>query len=264
MRLNLQNLMSYFLACTFLMKNLITMKRNALLNSLMIWLGILLIASFLSQANAANSSAPAIKETRNVGSFKSLEVSGAFEVYLVQGSQEEVIIEADDDLIDRIVTKVSGDELEIYVKGTVRSFKKMKAYITFRELSEIEISGAVQLAGGNAMQFDRLDLDLSGACDVQLDMEANKLNLDLSGASKLELNGTVDQIDADCSGASKIYLEGLKARSVYFESSGASTAVLWVTDYLNIEGSGASTIRYKGEPKTLNVESSGATTVKKI
>ncbi|HOI31465.1 MAG: DUF2807 domain-containing protein [Bacteroidales bacterium] len=240
------------------------MKRNALLNSLMIWLGIMLIASLLSQTNASVLPAPVAKETRNVGNFTSLDISGAFEVFLVQGSTTEVVVEADEDIIDRIITKVDDHELNIYLKGTVRSFKKMKVYITFNELEGIDLSGAVQLTGGNNLQFNRLDLELSGACDVAFDLEAQIIDLDLSGASKLKLNGNVENIKAECSGASKLHLVDLKAAHIDFDSSGASTAEFWVTESLNVDGSGASNVRYKGEPKTLNVNSSGATTVKKF
>jgi hypothetical protein len=240
------------------------MKRNVLLNSLMIWLGIILIASVLSQASAAVLPASVVKETRDISAFTRLDISGAFEVFLVQGNTSELIIEADEEIIDRIVTRVSGGELEIFVKGTIRSHKTMKAYITFKELSEIELSGAVNLDGGNVMQFDKLDLELSGSCEVVVEMEAKSLDLDLSGASKLTIDGVVGFLDADCSGACKLYLAGLKATTVNFDCSGASTAEFWVTESLDVEGSGASNVHYKGEPKTVNVNTSGASSVKKI
>jgi hypothetical protein len=240
------------------------MKRNVLLNSLMIWLGIVLIASVLSQANAAVLPAQAIKETRDISAFTKLDISGAFEVFLVQGNTHELIIEADEDIMDKIVTRVSGGELEIFVKGTIRSYKTMKAYITFNALSEIELSGAVNLEGGNVMQFDKLDLELSGACEVVAELEANRLDLDLSGASKLTIDGVVGYLDADCSGACKLYLADLKATTVDFDCSGASSAEFWVTESLDVEGSGASNVRYKGEPKTVNVNTSGASSVKKF
>lgn len=240
------------------------MKRNALLNSLMIWLGIMLIASLLSQTYAAVMPASVVKETRIVGNFTKLDVSGAFEVFLVQGNARELVIEADEDIIDRVITKVSGSELEIYMRSPLRSYKKMKVYLTFEEIDEIELSGAVKLRGGNLMQFNKLDLELSGACDVAFEMEAQHIDLDLSGASKLSLTGIVEGIKADCSGASELFLSELKATHIDFESSGASTAKFWVTESLNVDGSGASDVRYKGEPKTLNVNASGATTVKKL
>ncbi len=240
------------------------MKRNVLLNSLMIWLGIILIASVLSQANAAVLPVSAVKETRDISAFTRLDVSGAFEVFLVQGDAHELIIEADDDIMDRIETRVSGGELEIFVRGTIRSYKTMKAYITFKDLSEIELSGAVQLEGGNKMQFDKLELEMSGASEVALEMEANSLDIDLSGASKLTIEGVVGNLDADCSGACKLYLANLKATTVDFDSSGASSAEFWVTESLDVEGSGASNIRYKGEPKKVNVNTSGASSVRKF
>ena len=47
-----------------------------------------------------------IKETRSVSSFNGIEISGAFDVYLKQGTTEEVIIEADDNILPLIRTDV--------------------------------------------------------------------------------------------------------------------------------------------------------------
>jgi hypothetical protein len=115
------------------------------------------------------------KETRNVSSFDALDISSAFDIYLTQGNKESLVIEADDNLMDNIITEVNGGTLKIYVKGNVRNVKEMKAFISFKMLEKIELSGACDLFGENTFKFDDLDIESSGASDIEMTFTADKV-----------------------------------------------------------------------------------------
>jgi hypothetical protein len=240
------------------------MKRKSTFNSFVFIMLSLMLGFSIQQLSANNFSNSSDREDRSISGFTELEVSGAFEIVLTQGNTESLTIEADENIMGNIKTRITGNTLEIYTKGTIRNYRVMRVYITFKQLESIDLSGAVKVTADQSLQFDRLDLDISGACIIEFDMEADRLDLDLSGASKLYLNGYANYMDADCSGSSKLMLSGLKTKRISFESSGASTAEFWVTESLDVESSGASNVRYKGNPATVNVENSGASSVKKM
>lgn len=228
----------------------------------------LLLSIFLGlsvqQLSAGVAGFAAEREDRNVSGFTKLDVSGGFEIILTQGRSESLTIEADENVLSKIKTNVTGNTLEIYSKGIIRNYSKIRIYLTFKQLESIDLSGAVKLIADQSLQFDRLEFDISGACSIELDMEADRLELDLSGASKLRLNGYTNHLEADCSGSSKLLLAGLKTKTISLDSSGATTAEFWVTESLDVESSGASSVRYKGNPKSVNVVNSGASSVKKM
>ncbi len=202
-------------------------------------------------------------EQRNAGNFTKLDVSSAFEVTLSQGTKAELIIEADDNLLSEIATVVSGGRLSIYVKDRVKPITKMKIYLTFVSLDDIELSGAVKLHSEEVMSFDRLNLGLSGASSIDLEGNFQKLNVDLSGASGLKLSGQAESAFLESSGASNLALLNLSVRKMKLDLSGASNADVWATESLRVEASGASKVKYKGNPQ-LTVNTSGASTVKKF
>lgn len=239
------------------------MKIKSVTNKFMLILLSLTLGLGVQQISATNTYSPE-REDRSISGFTRLGVSGGFEVMLTQGNSESVTIEADENIIDNIKTRVTGNTLEVYTKGTIRNYKIMRVYITFKQLESIDLSGAVSVTADQSLQFDRLDLDISGACSLEFDMEADRLDLDLSGASKLRLNGYANYLDADCSGSSKLMLAGLKTKTISLDSSGATTAEFWVTESLDVESSGASSVRYKGEPRSVNVDNSGASSVRKM
>ncbi len=202
-----------------------------------------------------------VKEERTISGFTSLEVSGAFNVYLYQGKSESLTVEADKNLMQYIKTEVKGDKLEIYTEKNIQKFTKLNIYLTFEELEMIDISGAVSITGEDMMQFDELHLDGSGASEVDLKMEVAILDADFSGASEIELSGNAKTATFDLSGASEINAYDFIISNCELEVSGASDARIHVTENLEVEVSGAASIKYKGNPR-LESDISGAGSLK--
>jgi hypothetical protein len=205
------------------------------------------------------------KEERNVGSFSKLDVGGAFTVYLTQGSQEKLVVEADAEEIKEIVTEVVGSTLKIYTKsnwGT--SFHDMTIYLTFKDLSAIDFSGAVEVKSEGELNFTALQLDVSGAAEIDMAMKADRFEAEFSGASEVELSGTCNRGYFELSGASEFNAENLEFKELSIDVSGASDAKVWSTGTLNIDASGASSIRYKGNPPNITIDESGASSVKPL
>lgn len=203
-------------------------------------------------------------QTREVGSFNRIDVSGAIEVELSQGDASAVMIEADENLHPFIFTEVRGGELKIYTEGYLASSSAIKAYVTFVQLHQIDISGAVKVEGNNPFILEKLSINASGASKVELDVEAEKVMADLSGASRLFLRGTAVRFSSEGSGASKIEAFEFITDKADVNLSGASHAYIFAKQSLKADCSGASTVRYKGEPKELHINTSGASSVNKL
>ena len=220
---------------------------------------ILLILAAIAPAFAA-------KEERKVSRFTELEVSSAFKVILTQGNTEKLLIDASEDDMDQIITEVKGSKLIIRLKSSVfnRQIAGITIYLTFNTLTDIDISGAVEVKGTNVMSFNDLEIEASGASTVTLNLSAKKLSCDLSGASSANLVGQAARFDLDLSGSSKLDAREFTARESNIDASGASSAQVNVTEKLKVEGSGASNVRYSGNPAIVVSDLSGASSVKKI
>lgn len=207
-----------------------------------------------------------IKQTRPVSDFTEIEVGGAFEVFLRQSESPGVIVEADAEIIEQIVTKVEGSRLKIYLKNNsthwMRDIDEMKVYISIKDLKYLDLSGAVDMVTENRISGTDLKLDASGASEVKLELAMQSLNMDLSGASELTLTGTAVTVRLDGSGASDIEAFGLAVTDLTVYGSGAIEAAVNVTNTLKANMSGACTIRYKGNPK-VDIHSSGASSIKR-
>lgn len=240
------------------------MKTGKFYSSFLAFISALCISGMVSACNTIpgiQGNGNVLKETRKVSPFNGIDVGGAFEVVLRQGTTEEVVVEADANLLPVIETVVEGSTLKIETKKPVRNATKMKVYVTFKELREIGLSGAVNLETDGRIRASELDLDLSGATESQLEIETQRLSLDCSGASKIKLTGSATSLKMDLSGASEIHAYELATENADVEISGAGNARIHVSKQLRAEVSGAGSVKYRGSPMQVDQHTSGAGSV---
>ncbi len=202
------------------------------------------------------------KQDRQVSDFTSIDISGAFKVFIRTGDKCALTVVAKDKIINDVVHEVDNGELEVELEQDWwnNNNTSVELYITIKELSSIDISGACILKSKNTLKGNNIIIDASGASKIYMDVSCNVLDLDLSGASKLTLGGSAKKFNIDASGASAIYAADLQSEIVNLEASGATKAEVHATKYLDIDASGASKVRYKGNP-TISEETSGASSV---
>ncbi len=233
--------------------------------------GMLLLLGFgVSNAqNEKNIVVDANAEVRNISSFSAIEVSGAIDLYLSQGTEEAVAVSAAyDDIRARIRTEVKGNTLHIYLNGKGLNWKtwgnnKMKAYLTFKKLGRIEASGACNIKATETIKGDDLTIELSGASDFSGTLAFAKLKLDATGASNMKIAGTAGNTVIDASGACTIKGYDLKTEMCKIDASGASNIYITVNKELNAGASGGSSIYYKGTGLIRDISTSGGASIKR-
>lgn len=223
-----------------------------------------LIASCHSMPGGIRGDGNVLKETRKVGSFTGIDVSGAFKIVIKQGTTEEVVVEADANLLPIIRTDVVGSTLRIDTKKSVSNPTTMKVYVTVKDLSDIDVSGAVDIVSDGLLTLNELKIDASGASDSDLELSVKRLGLDCSGASKMKFRGTAGVVEMDLSGASDIFAYDFVAETYNMEISGAGNAQIHATKKLSASVSGAGTVKYKGSPTEINQDVSGAGSIRKV
>jgi len=132
------------------------------------------------------------RETREVSNFNALSVSSAFEVEISVGNEESLEIEAEDRYMDDIITEVRGGTLVIRIeesRETRRMRDSPKAYLTVKSLERINASGAVALKTRDVLRGEKLDIELSGASVINIEMEVENFYLEASGACVISLEG---------------------------------------------------------------------------
>jgi Putative auto-transporter adhesin, head GIN domain len=205
-------------------------------------------------------------ETRSVGSFSGIRVGGAYKVYLLQDSLSSVKIEADENLQEYIQIGVDDNVLEIRTERgfNLRPTGKIKVYVSAPDLKYFNASGACEIIGQNSItSAEPVNIDLSGASNISMDLKAPRVHAELSGAGTISLAGETKDFNVDGSGSTDIRCFDLKSENTSVEISGAGNAEVFASVKLDVRVSGAGDVKYKGSPE-VNQRISGAGSVKKV
>lgn len=199
--------------------------------------------------------------TPAVEPFAALEVESAFQVALAPGDYR-VTVRADDNVIDRVRAEVTRGTLELGLDGSFSNVT-LAADVTMPadQLVEVRVRGASQVEAEETFSAEEFVINAEGASTVVLPIAADALEVSAQGASTISLQGSAATLQAEAQGASTLALYGLTAADAVVGAEGASTVEVTVTDTLDAEASGASTIRYDGDPAEVIGDSSGASAI---
>lgn len=226
-------------------------------------LSLLGISLFLSSCETEDPGPlQEIEKDYSIIDFDRLEIGDAFHVDVEQGSTFSIEVEGDRRNIDDLEVYKSGSTLVIKFDDDANRQHDTHISITMPVLRAANFSGAMVSTITGFESDDELDLYISGASTVQLVAGYREVDLVLSGASKLMMRGLGDELHATVSGASVLSAFDFPVGEATLEFAGASVGRVTVSNELNVVGSGASSIRYRGNPTVIK-NTSGDSTVEK-
>lgn len=204
-----------------------------------------------------------VSQTRDVPVFSGIKVGSGIDVFVTQGENQSVVVEADENLQDWIRTEVNGSVLHIYTDKNIRLAKTKKINITCKTIDKIDVSSAGDVTGLSPFKTDKLDIDMSSAGDLKFEVEANEITISISSAGNVVLKGRTDTLKADLSSAGDLNAFDLEAKYGDVSVSSAGNARVFVTEEASFHSSSAGDIDYKGEPRVKEIQTSSAGTVNK-
>jgi len=202
------------------------------------------------------------RQTRTTPAFDGISVSSGIDVYLSQGSYEEVIVEADPNWVDDLLTEVKDGVLHIYLKKKFgfQWNRSYKAYVTFDDLRSLAVSAGADVESAGPFRLDRLKISVSSGADLKIDdLVAESVWLETSSGSDARLSGQVVNFEASSSSGADISCGGLVVEYCKVRVSSGSDAEVHATKSLRASASSGGDIRYQGNPaqKDLNESSGG-------
>ncbi len=228
---------------------------------------VLVIVISLGTINTANAQRKRVKgsgdtttETRDLKNFTGVSTSTAIDIYLTQGDKFKVVVEADDNLIEYIVTDVVDGVLKVrFRKGiNVTWSEKKLVHVTMQEVDYISASSAGDVIGKTAVRSDDLKIRTSSAGDVKLEVYAKNLDLKTSSSGDITLSGEADYMEASTSSAGDIKAFELTVKEADVSASSAGDVKITVTERLNARASSAGDVQYRGNPTKVDARSSSA------
>ena len=140
-----------------------------------------------SSSSGTTTQAPGetTSESRDVSGFEEVELRGVGNLYIRQGKSESLTVEAEEDVLPKIRTKVGDNRLIIGPKRstTINTTEPINYELTVEDLSALEVSrsGDVEAEG---ISTDELTVTIDGAGDVEISGEVDSQNVEVSGSGE--------------------------------------------------------------------------------
>jgi hypothetical protein len=228
---------------------------------------LLMLAVFggLSSCNELSGSGVLVSETRNLKTFHGIEARQGFEVELREGSKPEVVIEADDNVINDVEARVDDDGiLHLGVDHNHLVNVHLKAVVTYQKLDEIRSSSGAQVTGTYTLKADRIELHASSGSGIEVAVDAPSVETNASSGSNLKVKGRTRNYAAEASSGSSIDSEDLLSERAAAHASSAGDIDLHASVAVDAHASSGGSIHYRGKPTNVKQESSSGGSVEAV
>lgn len=226
---------------------------------------LFVFASTASMNALAGTKLDTRKQDRKVSSFHSIKISTGIDLVLQQSSTTEVTVEADDDLINDLITEVKNETLHIYLDRKISWGwnRTMKVFVNCPDLVKLDSSAGSDVKTEGVFKTEEFTLEVSSGSDVDFHVDASKVRINTSSGSDAKVKGTTGMLTASSSSGSDLDASELKARVVEVSASSGSDASVYASEKLNARASSGADISYYGNPTQKNIDESSGGDVSK-
>jgi hypothetical protein len=198
---------------------------------------------------AVKGSGTKATETRTLSQFSKVELEGAMDVFVSQGTNESVRIEADDNILKLITTEIKNGELELSTSESISPVTPIKVWVTTRSLEGLSIAGSGTIVTETPVTAEKFATSIAGSGDIHANVNAQTVDASIAGSGDVVLTGTAKLTSVSVAGSGDVRAIDLATQTATVDIAGSGNCEIDATEQItgNIMGSGS--IYYKGEPK---------------
>jgi len=167
-------------------------------------------------------------QKRQVAAFTSISTNGAFTIDVTCQKEPSLEIEGDENVLDFVKTEVNSNILRLENSQNYSVSEPVRVKISLPNLEGLAVNGA-------------------GHIDVK-GLKNDKFEIDTNGAPAITVAGTTKMVDIAANGAGKVDAQNLHATRAVVDARGVAKVDLDVSDQLDVEISGPSSVTYNGNP----------------
>ncbi|NOZ35884.1 MAG: DUF2807 domain-containing protein [Chlorobi bacterium] len=223
------------------------------INKILKFVSFLIIALFI--LNACNNSlfglkgsGDTIKQEINLENFDKIEMAIDADVILIKGDVQKVKIEAQQNIIANIKTKVKSGKWIIEYGRNVGKHNPVTIYITLPAIPEIVLSGSGNISSDDTFDADTLILKIPGSGNIDIETNTKNVDISISGSGNIYLDGETTNQNISIFGSGNYKCFSFLSKKSDITISGSGTCEVYAQDNLFVEISGSGNVYYKGNP----------------
>ncbi|RYH74142.1 DUF2807 domain-containing protein [Flavobacteriaceae bacterium 144Ye] len=221
-----------------------------------------LACSFIANAQKIKGNGNMTAITRSTSDYDGIKCAGSFDYILVAGTEGNITLEGEENLLEYIVTEVKGGNLIVKTENNVNlrtsKGRTIKITIPFKDINNVSLAGSGDLWNEDKITSTNLDVALAGSGDIVLNVEASSIVGKLAGSGDLTLKGNTNELEAKVSGSGDFHGFNLQSNHTNVAVAGSGDAEVVSNISLKARVAGSGDIEYRGNPKTEDTKVAGS------
>lgn len=205
--------------------------------------------------------------TQPVSSFTRLHLSVHGTVELRQSTEEKVVIEADDNLLDCVSVANAGRTLYVTTEDKLRrpAYSHLRVTVHLRQLQHLDIASEGHVTcPAPLVAVEPLEIKIRSIGNTQLLLQAGALSLNSACEGNVEVAGTASEVKINNLSEGDLDCGHLAAQHLKLRNLGAGNVQLRAEQTIRIQHLGAGFVHYAGPARLLDVRHYGEGEIRHI
>lgn len=230
-------------------------------------LTLLFVATLLSSCsidmfNRVNGNRNVVTENRSTKEdFTKIKVSTGLDLYISQGSKNQITVEADENLQDIIMTEVKDGVLRIYSEKNIWRAKARKVYVTIETLEALTATSGSDAYAKETLKVNDLKVSATSGADIHISVDANTIETSATSGSDIEVSGVANNHISKATSGASIDAYELRSKNATVKATSGADINIYASESIDAKATSGGDIDFKGDPKKVDKKSSSGGSV---
>jgi hypothetical protein len=230
-------------------------------------LTLLFVATLFSSCavdmfNRVNGNRNVVTEDRSTkDDFTKIKVSTGLDLYISQGSKNQITVEADENLQDIIRTEVKDGVLRIYSEKNIWRAKARKVYVTVETLEALTATSGSDAYAKETLKVNDLKISATSGADIHISVSANTIETTATSGSNIEISGISNNHISKATSGASIDAYQLRSKNVTVKVTSGANINVYASESIDAKATSGGDIDFKGSPKKVNKKTSSGGSV---
>lgn len=227
---------------------------NVSINQILVFLGIIIFA--LNSTSCIPEERLVTQRenfTLDLPNFSSITLDFPAEVFIYQGAEQSIKINAQPEIFEAMTKTVSNDEWLIDLANFRGGYEGVTIEITMPIITGLHTTSTGDIRVQDYFEGTRL-LELSVESTGKIEYQGNVQQIDLliDGTGDVDLSGNADMLNARLSSTGDLSAYGLSTQEVELVSTSTGDAEIRVAQMLTVTMTSTGDVKYKGNPQIIS------------
>jgi hypothetical protein len=221
-----------------------------------------LLATIFCSCQRITGSGNIVTETRKLNQFYGIKASGSIDVEVMNDKTQLVKVEADDNIMPYIITKIEDGMLDVHLKSNLMFHEiNAKVYVSSPSLTKLTVAGSGSITSKDTLaNANDIEFKVSGSGDIIAIADAPAIQASIGGSGTINLRGRTKEFNCSITGSGDFKCSNLLSENTSASITGSGTAHVYASVHLLAKVTGSGDIYYSGHP-AVEIHKTGSGTI---